>query len=415
MTTGRIDVLSIFPEFFGALDVSLIGKARQSGTLEVGVHDLRGWTEDRHRTVDDTPAGGGAGMVMRADVWGRALDEVISGPETTLLIPTPGGEPFTQALARELAEQLGDGGQVVIACGRYEGIDSRVGEHYAGRITVREVSIGDYVLNGGETAAMVIIEAVGRLVPGVVGNPQSLVEESHGSDGLLEYPVYTAPATWRGIEIPEVLRSGDHAKITGWRRAQSLRRTAQVRPDLLAGREVTVRRGKASDAARLHEIAKRTFPLACPPGFDPQEAARFVREHLPAPQFRAWAKSRNAQLWVAELAGVIVGYATVLLREASPEIPEQIRGTTANLSKIYVLPEHHGAGVARDLITTSLTEAARAGMHTMWLGVNKQNVRAQQFYRRHGFAVVGERMFLVGGEPQEDFVMERTLDFASRP
>ena len=200
MSTGRIDVVTIFPEFFSSLEVSLIGRARAAGSLDVTVHDLREWTTDRHRSVDDTPAGGGAGMVMRADVWGRALDDVLArgGPQrpATLIIPTPGGEQFTQRTAEEFAAGLARGEQILIACGRYEGIDSRVAEHYRARegVRVREVSIGDYVLNGGESAAMVMIEAVGRLVPGVVGNPDSLVEESHGEAGLLEYPVYTAPA-----------------------------------------------------------------------------------------------------------------------------------------------------------------------------------------------------------------------------
>jgi tRNA (guanine37-N1)-methyltransferase len=236
----RIDVLSIFPEYLAPLDLSLIGKARETGLLDVRVHDLRTWTTDRHRTVDDTPAGGGAGMVMRADVWGAALDDVLAedappGDGTTagatmLVVPTPSGETFTQRTAEELAAAP----RLVVACGRYEGIDARVAEAYreAG-IDVREVSIGDYVLNGGEVAALVIVEAVGRLVPGVVGNPESLVEESHGAAGLLEYPVYTRPVSWRGHEVPEVLFSGHHARIARWRRDRALERTAARRPDLV--------------------------------------------------------------------------------------------------------------------------------------------------------------------------------------
>jgi tRNA (guanine37-N1)-methyltransferase len=227
----RIDVVSIFPDYLAPLDLSLAGKAQASGLLEVHVHDLRRWTHDRHHTVDDTPYGGGAGMVMRPEPWGEALDEVTAtGPgEPVLLVPTPSGEPFTQRTAEELgAEQW-----LVFACGRYEGIDERVVEHARSRMRVREVSIGDYVLNGGEVAALVVVEAVVRLLPGFMGNPASLAEESHGGDGLLEYPVYTKPPTWRGLDVPEVLFSGHHGKIARWRRDQALRRTAERRPDLL--------------------------------------------------------------------------------------------------------------------------------------------------------------------------------------
>ena len=228
----RIDIVTIFPAFFDVLDVSLIGRARGRGLLDLHVHDLRDWTHDRHRTVDDTPYGGGAGMVMKPEPWGEALDEVL-GEETVLIVPSPAGEPFTQRVARELAEETG----LVFACGRYEGIDQRVIDHYAERGRVRLVSLGDYVLNGGEVAAMAMIEAVGRLVPGVVGNPESLVEESH-EVGLLEYPVYTKPAVWRGHEVPPVLLSGNHGAVDAWRAEQSLERTRRVRPDLLPGGSV---------------------------------------------------------------------------------------------------------------------------------------------------------------------------------
>jgi tRNA (guanine37-N1)-methyltransferase len=228
----RIDIVSIFPEFFGVLDISLLGKARQQGLLDVAVHDLRDFTHDRHRTVDDTPYGGGAGMVMRPEPWGEALDHVLgdeASPETTtLIVPSPAGTPFTQALARELAVAP----HLVFACGRYEGIDQRVVEHAAERVTVREISLGDYVLNGGEVAVTAIVEAIGRLVPGVVGNPESLTEESH-EGGLLEYPSYTKPASWRGHDVPPVLLSGNHGAIATWRHEQQVARTRRVRPDLL--------------------------------------------------------------------------------------------------------------------------------------------------------------------------------------
>lgn len=412
MNPPQIDVITIFPGFFHTLDVSLIGKARESGTLGVNVHDLRDWTTDRHRTVDGTPAGGGAGMVMRPDVWGAALDDVL-GESATLLIPSPGGQPFTQELARQFAAELAAGRQLVIACGRYEGIDARVGEHYAAHSDVREISIGDYVLNGGESAAMVMIEAIGRLVPGVVGNPESLTEESHGEDGLLEYPVYTAPAQWRGREIPEVLRSGNHARIAAWRRERALHRTATVRPDLLAHHSVQIRRARPSDGARLNEVAQRTFVLACPPGFPRELAAEFVTENLSEAQFRQWAKARGTQVWVAQVAGVVVAYAVVHLRSPAPELPEQDPATTAELSKFYTLPEHHGSGTASALMEAVLEGAAEAGMHRIWLGVNQLNARARRFYERHGYGIEGERTFTVAGDVHDDFVMVRTLNFAT--
>jgi len=225
----RIDVVTIFPEYLAPLDLSLVGKARTSGLLDLRVHDLRDSTTDRHRTVDDTPFGGGAGMVMRPDVWGTALDELLDA-DAHLLVPTPSGEPFTQRTAEALAGES----HLVLACGRYEGIDARVAEHYRSRGRVTEFSLGDYVLNGGEVAALVVVEAVARLLPGVVGNPESLVEESHGAAGLLEYPVYTKPPAWSGLEVPEVLLSGHHAHIARWRRDTALERTAARRPDLIA-------------------------------------------------------------------------------------------------------------------------------------------------------------------------------------
>ncbi|NUU30010.1 tRNA (guanosine(37)-N1)-methyltransferase TrmD [Arthrobacter sp. C9C5] len=234
----RIDVVSIFPEYLAPLELSLIGKARQDGLLDLNVHDLRDFTTDRHRTVDDTPYGGGAGMVMKPEPWAQALTAIAEvGPKApgteavrkpVLIVPSPAGERFSQAIAHELAEEE----QLVFACGRYEGIDERVLEWAAEHFTVRPMSLGDYVLNGGEVAVLAMVEAVGRLLPGVVGNPESLVEESH-SDGLLEYPVYTKPSSWRDREVPAVLLSGNHGKIAQWRRHEQYRRTAERRPDLL--------------------------------------------------------------------------------------------------------------------------------------------------------------------------------------
>ena len=230
----RIDIVTIFPEFFSVLDVSLLGKARQSGLIDLAVHDLRDYTYDRHRTVDDTPYGGGAGMVMKPEPWGEVFDSILYASEAqqeqppVIIFPSPAGELFTQSLAAELAGER----RLVFGCGRYEGIDQRVVDYAATRARTRTISLGDYVLNGGEVAAMAMIEAIGRLIPGVVGNPESLTEESHVG-GLLEYPSYTKPATWRGLEVPPVLLSGNHGAIAQWRHQQQLERTRAIRPDLL--------------------------------------------------------------------------------------------------------------------------------------------------------------------------------------
>jgi tRNA (guanine37-N1)-methyltransferase len=225
----RLDVVTIFPDYLAPLRQSLLGKAAERGLVTLAVHDLRTWTDDVHRTVDDAPYGGGPGMVMRPDPWGRALDEV--RPEgTRLVVPTPAGERFTQTTAAQWAAEPG----LVFACGRYEGIDQRVADWAREHGPVSEVSLGDYVLAGGESAVLVMVEAVTRLLPGVVGNAESVAFDSH-ADGLLEGPAYTRPASWRGHDVPAVLLSGDHAAIARWRRAESLRRTAARRPDLLAG------------------------------------------------------------------------------------------------------------------------------------------------------------------------------------
>ena len=225
----RVDVVTIFPDYLAPLDLSLIGRARAAGILDVAVHDLRAWTSDVHRTVDDTPYGGGPGMVMRPEPWGGALD-ALADARTHLVVPTPAGVRFTQAVAHDLATAP----HLLFACGRYEGIDQRVVHHAATRMPVTEVSLGDYVLFGGEAAVLVIMEAVTRLLPGVLGNAASLAEESHAA-GLLEAPVYTKPPVWRDLAPPEVLLSGDHGRIARWRRDQALSRTAQRRPDMLVG------------------------------------------------------------------------------------------------------------------------------------------------------------------------------------
>ena len=248
----RVDIVTIFPHYFGPvsaegtardvgpLGVSLIGKAAARGDIDFRVHDLRRWATDVHRTVDDTPFGGGPGMVMKPDVWGAALDQVLSGAAETpggtarLVVPTPSGVPFTQDLAAAYATER----HLVFACGRYEGIDARVVADARSRMRVDEVSIGDYVLAGGEAAVAVIVEAVCRLLPGVLGNEQSVADDSFGGgggamQGLLEGPVYTRPRSWRGHQVPSVLLSGDHAAIARWQRDEALLRTARSRPDLI--------------------------------------------------------------------------------------------------------------------------------------------------------------------------------------
>jgi len=233
----RIDIITIFPEYFGPLGVSLIGKAAERGDIVFGVHDLRDWAHDLHRTVDDTPFGGGPGMVMKPEPWGEALASVLArgdwgaepGAAPLLVIPTPAGLPFTQQAADRYAGES----WLIFACGRYEGIDARVAEDARTRIRVEEVSIGDYVLAGGEPAVLVMTEAVCRLLPGVLGNAESAADDSFGA-GLLEGPAYTRPRVWRGRDVPSALLSGDHAAIARWRRDAALRRTAENRPDLVS-------------------------------------------------------------------------------------------------------------------------------------------------------------------------------------
>ena len=224
----RLSVVTIFPEYLEPLRTALLGKAIDKGLVSVDVHDLRAWTHDVHKAVDDSPYGGGPGMVMKPTVWGDALDDVLT-PESLLVVPTPAGVPFTQRTAERWSREQ----HLVFACGRYEGIDQRVFDEASTRVRVEEVSIGDYVLIGGEAAVLVMSEAVVRLMPGVLGNQQSHQEDSF-SDGLLEGPSYTRPVTWRGHDVPDILLSGDHARIAAWRREQSLARTRERRPDLLA-------------------------------------------------------------------------------------------------------------------------------------------------------------------------------------
>ena len=227
----RIDIVTIFPDYLAPLELSLVGKARSEGLIEIGVHDLRDAATDRHRSVDDEPYGGGPGMVMSPQPWGDLLDPLVTD-STLLVVPSPSGRRFDQVTAQDWSQRE----HLVIACGRYEGIDSRVMAHYAQRCEVAEVGIGDYVLAGGEVAALVIVEAVTRLLPGVVGNARSVIEDSFAPgemEGLVEGPVFTRPPVWRDQAVPEVLLSGNHAEITRWRHEQALARTQRMRPDLV--------------------------------------------------------------------------------------------------------------------------------------------------------------------------------------
>ena len=225
----QLDVITVFPDYLEPLRLSLVGKAIERGTLDLRVHDLRQWTDDVHRTVDDSPYGGGPGMVMKPEPWGRALD-ALEGPTAVprLVVPTPAGRPFTQQLAKELSGEP----WLAFACGRYEGIDDRVVQRARRTMVVDEISLGDYVLAGGEVAVLVVVEAVARLLPGVLGNEASHQEDSF-SDGLLEGPAYTRPPVWEGLEVPPVLLSGDHAAVARWRHEQGLERTRERRPELL--------------------------------------------------------------------------------------------------------------------------------------------------------------------------------------
>lgn len=414
--SGRIDVVTIFPDYLSPLDLSLVGRARRDGLVHISVHDLRSWTDDAHHTVDDAPFGGGAGMVMMPDVWGCALDEVLQQGDhdvRTLVLPSPAGEPFDQAGAEELALKMAAGAQLVLACGRYEGIDARVVEHYAAgeQVEVRELSIGDYVLAGGEAAALVVIEAVTRLLPGVLGNPESLAEESHGGSGLLEYPGYTRPVSWRGLEVPPVLRSGDHERIRKWRRAQAVRRTAERRPDLLTAHQVQIRAAGAGDIEEVADVAARTFPLACPPHISDEDIQAFIETNLSPARMRAYIRNRESTVLLATIADAVVGYALIIYGDPDdPDIRAAVRGRpTAELSKIYVLPEHHRRGVASALLTAAIEDARRRGSASIWLGVNQLNERAQHFYRRYDFVRVGTRTFTLGERSEADFVMELTL------
>ena len=488
----RIDVVTIFPDYLRALDLSLIGKAIDAGKLQLGIHDLRDWTQDRHNTVDDTPAGGGAGMVMRPDVWGKALDQVLALPLTVapvaeptyladaqsvpaapapdplaapsplaasaetapqgplhrrvLVIPTPSGQVFTQRVAEELA----DVDQLVFACGRYEGIDARVAEHYqSAGYQVRELSIGDYVLNGGEVATLVMVEAIARLIPGVIGNPTSLVEESHAASGLLEYPVYTRPVSWRGLELDPDLLGGNHKLIARRRRDQALTRTATRRPDMIARlnpatldradrallaqlgwaaldgehfERIKLRPARAEEIEALVQLGRATFPDACPAFLSDDDVQAFMDATFTPEQVASWVNSDDAALVVAErvASGQLLGYVLVerdlpdganeLVTDPRPRCLERYsQAELGYVCKLYLLPSVRGGGIAGALMGQAKKAAANWGVKTMWLATHETNRRAQKLYKRYGFKNAGKRSFKVGSTTCRDVVMVASL------
>ena len=447
----RIDIISIFPQFFDCLDVSLMGKARSSGILQTQVWDLRDWTEDVHRTVDRAPAGGGAGMVMKPDVWGKALDQVIEqagATKTVLAIPTPSGIPLTQRQVRDLAANTD---HLVVACGRYEGIDQRVSQYYQQLpgVEVLPFSLGDYVLNGGEVAAVALVEATCRLLEGFVGNPNSLVEESYELSGLLEYPAYTQPATWRGLDIPAVLLSGDHQKVKSWRRQQSLMLTAKRRPDLiweiepgaleksdreiLAARgflpapysqRVRFRRAQPGEAATCSAIASRLFPQACPDYLPADAIKRFIEEELSEPAFKAYLADTGNLILLAEVAPgtpgqeettwETAGYTLTHVGDPGFLPPEEnlVKAAGENcayLSKCYLDRRWRGSGLAGALleVTHAYLQERCPHLTKIGLGTNQGNRRALKFYRHHGYRKCGRRTFLVGGIENQDLIAVR--------
>ena len=382
----RIDAVSIFPDYLDALDISLIGKARRDGLLDLRVHDLRHFAHDRHRTVDDTPYGGGAGMVMKPQPWSEALTHVldsadeVTGPAPLLIVPGPGGERFTQATARELAFHP----WLAFACGRYEGIDERVYDWAAERMPVRVISLGDYVLNGGEVAVLAMVEAIGRLLPGVVGNAESLVEESH-EGGLLEYPIYTKPAVWDSGDgqlrhVPEVLLGGNHAAIADWRHEQRLARTAVRRPDLLhaaattkdlAGLEHSV--ATRADAAELAVLQKACWVEAVTP----------EQQWRGAPAEDAVQVAEELERWTTHLfrsGGRLVG---------SVRVRRDPRDASAwQIARLMIVPDLQRRGLGRALLAHA-ESLAPAGTSTLRLTLDADQQRLLKASKKAGYRVAG--------------------------
>ena len=386
MRPMRLDVVSIFPEYLAPLDLSLIGKARRDGLLDLHVHDLRDFAHDRHRTVDDTPYGGGAGMVMKPGPWAEALNHVVaqgsSGESAgassldtrvpTLIVPGPGGEPFTQQIARQLAEEP----WLAFACGRYEGIDERVYEWAAERMPVRILSLGDYVLNGGEVAVLAMVEAVARLLPGVIGNAKSLVEESH-EDGLLEYPVYTKPAEWDGRAVPDVLLSGNHQAIASWRHEQRVQRTAERRPDLLP---------PSAASTGLADLEERVATPADAPDLQVLTRACW------APEFARYGMFSAGEEDLATVRAGIQEWDTRVWRRdgqllASLRVrPHPTHEATWQIGRLMVAPYLQGRGLGRELLSYA-ESLAPDGVGTFWLNTGARSTENLRMYKKAGYRV----------------------------
>ena len=381
----RLDVVTIFPDYLAPLRLSLVGRAIDTGLVELGVHDLRDWTHDRHRTVDDTPYGGGPGMVMKPEPWGECLDALVpsgSSGDPRLIVFTPSGRRLDQVLADELAGER----HLILACGRYEGIDARVVAHARTRLRVEEVSLGDYVVNGGEVAALALIEAVVRLIPGVIGNPESLAEESHaaGHDRLLEYPVYTKPPSWRGLEVPEVLFSGHHGQIAGWRRREAVALTRERRPDLLPDEmvvapatpdDIVVTRATTADAGELLTLQRAAYvsegrlhdSFDFPPLTDDLAAAEEI--------------IATTTCLVARRAGRLVGSVFGQPYESDGWF----------IGRLMVAPDLQGAGLGRRLLA-EIEAAAPPGTTRSVLVTGARSASNRAFYARRGYRVVAEEV-----------------------
>ncbi|XCB29770.1 tRNA (guanosine(37)-N1)-methyltransferase TrmD [Arcanobacterium hippocoleae] len=475
-----------FPRIFSSLALSLVGKAQKRGLIDVNVHNLRDWTHDIHNTVDDTPFGGGAGMVMKADVWAEAIDAVAvlgklqneSGkPESiaaeesgtdrqiVLAIPSPSGKQLKQADLLRLANAE----QIIFACGRYEGIDARVAQYYAEQadFAVFEFSLGDYVLNGGEVAAVALIEGVARLVPGMMGNPQSLVEESHGEAGLLEYPNYTRPSSFRGIEVPQILTSGNHGAIARWRKDRALERTAASRPDLIRKLkaenldrkdrmklaefgwffpkgaihpvQIKYRQAVLEDAAAVSVFATQTWPDACPEEISAQAINAYIAANMNPELFSEYLSDPEKYLvYAAEIAagnremgsGEIAAYLLVEISREQDGVVGITDGAPANfdyhgirrdgplvyLSKAYVGRKWRGSGIFAEFSQWAFAQAAaelsQFANPFIWLGTALQNKQAQRAYKKIGFTRSGTREFHVGDEVNKDVTMVRPLNMA---
>ena len=378
----RLDYLTIFPDYLAPLTLSLAGKAVDSGLIDLHVHDLRDWTHDRHRTVDDTPYGGGAGMVMRPEPFGEAFASLAVGPDDVVVFTTPSGQPFSQALARELSTKQ----RLVFAIGRYEGIDQRVVDHARTIADVREVSLGDYVLNGGEVAALAITEAVVRLLPGFMGNAESLAEESH-EGGLLEYPVYTKPATWQGLEVPPVLLSGDHGRIAAWRHEQAVARTAERRPDLLHPSRVdgdwTIVPATPGDAGELW-----TLQLAC----WVQEAHANDTLDIPALHESLADVVETIGTWdtyVVRNAGRLVG-------SVRGRLIEDDGRPSWEIGRLMVAPDLQGHGLGRALLE-HIQAVAHPDAKAFFLVTGAKSFDNHRMYKKAGFGFTGP-------QPEVDYI-----------